>query len=221
MKLERATRFGNETFSELRTTNDDLIDNYRFVSVRCLEEAVKELNDILPNVEKYVKQAKANCNRNSLLLTVDESAAIYLYTMDSAFYVQLNSILRSGIREKISKWYGFLKLFGNALEKLPSSRIRLWRGVRENIGFKFFGNHFNTWWSINSCTTNVGVAACYLGDKGGTIIAIDATKAKDISDFSAMRDEQEFVLMCGTRLLTLYNPLTYQSLCIIQLEEVE
>ena len=133
LKPERASRFGNQDFSELRTTNDNLIDNYRTVSVKCLEEATKELDDVLPKAEKYVKQAKANCNRNSLLLTVDESAAIYLYTMDSAFYVQLSSTLRSDSRKNIYKWFGFLKLFSNALEKLPSTRIRLWRGVRVRV----------------------------------------------------------------------------------------
>jgi hypothetical protein len=43
----------------------------------------------------------------------------------------------------------------------------------------------------------LNVVEFYLGEKG-TVLAIDAIHAKDISAFSAMPDEKEFVLIPGT-----------------------
>lgn len=217
---ERAARFGNQSLLGCQSTNDSQIEQYRNIEIQSLEETLEQLIDLVPDVKNYAKQAKTKCKQNSIDMTVDESAAIYLYSMDTIFYSQLNSSLRSNNSDDRQKWFGFLKLLGSALEKLPSKNIRLWRGVRENIGSQFTGNHFDTRLSVTSCTTDLGVATCYLGDAGGTVFAIDAENAKGISAYSAFGDEQEFVLMSGTRLRIVHNPLTYQNLCIVQLEEI-
>jgi hypothetical protein len=60
----------------------------------------------------------------------------------------------------------------------------------------------------------------FLGESG-TLFVIDAIYAKDISTFSAIPDEQEVVLMPGTRVRHRYNSLNFiNRLFVLHLEEV-
>jgi hypothetical protein len=59
-----------------------------------------------------------------------------------------------------------------------------------------------------------------VGDRG-TLFAIDAIQAKNISAYSTFKDEQEFVLMPGTRLRIKCNAFNFQNrLFIVDLEEM-
>ncbi|CAF4056490.1 unnamed protein product, partial [Rotaria sp. Silwood1] len=69
-----------------------------------LEDAVKPLMDIVPDLDTYVKKAKDNFESKTDDLTVDELAAIWLYTKswinkDESIYMQLNRTLRAAVRE--------------------------------------------------------------------------------------------------------------------------
>ena len=54
-------------------------------------------------------------------LTVDESASIYLYSMEwgNSLYTLLNRTLRAANRGELVPWYRYLKLFLTAFFKLP------------------------------------------------------------------------------------------------------
>jgi hypothetical protein len=61
----------------------------------------------------------------------------------------------------------------------------------------------------------------YLGDNG-TLFAIHAIHAKDITAFSAVQDEREVVLMPGTRLRAKGERLSFiDRLLVIHLEEID
>lgn len=216
----RSERFVSRAISDLQAANKNPIDGYQHLRIEKLEKTVEKLADVVPGLKIYVNRAKDNCNQNSTLLTHDQSAAIYLYSMQTPFYSCLNVALRAKNREALKPWFPFLKLFMSALEKLPSLEVIIWRGVGQDVGSTFTANAMETWWSVNSCSTDLKVVQFYLGEKEGTVFAIAAMNGKNISDYSAIKDEQEVVLMCGTRLHVKSDALSFQDrLSIVHLEE--
>jgi len=90
-----------------------------------LEEACESLQNILgTELELYIKVAKANSKASKSGLTLDESASIYLYTMEwneaeNSLYAVLNQTLCSADKTKFQPWLKYLKLFFTAFFKLP------------------------------------------------------------------------------------------------------
>ncbi len=67
---------------------------------------------------------------------------------------------------------------------------------------------------------NNNIAQEYLG-KSGTLFVIETTQGRDISMFSAFPDEQEVILMPGTRVRAKNPSLNFiERLFIIHLEEI-
>ena len=196
-------RFVTSHFSELEQTNRSPIFDYEDSPLLTLEEAVDE---ITPSIKNYVATAKKKCNRRSILLTRDESASIYLYSMSSSLYFHLNDALRAEDREKLKPWFPFLKLFITALKKLPSVTETVWRGINFDDTSTFADDDEHIWWSVNSCSKALDVVQRFLGEKG-TVYAINAIDGKDISAFSSNEDEHEVILMPGTCLRRRFQPL--------------
>jgi len=212
-------RFVNNTLTELQEANRSPIFGYEDSPILTLEEAVEKIIPLVSRVMDYVATAKQQCNRRSDLLTRDESAAVYLYSMPTPFFSRLNETLRIENRDALKPWFAFLKLFITALEKLPSTRKTVWRGVSGDVGSIFADGDVHIWWSVNSCSMDLKVVERYLGEKS-TVFAIDAVDAKDISAFSAFPAEQEIVLGPGTRVRALSLPLNFESrFFIVHLEE--
>jgi hypothetical protein len=111
-----------------------------------------------------------------------------------------------------------LKLLITALDKLPSCPITVWRGVGDITGSDFVEDNVHTWWSLNSCSSRVNVAACFGGEMG-TLFCINAIHGKNITAYAANQHEEEIVLLPGTSLrvkCTLYEPNVRS---IVHLEE--
>ncbi|CAF4819790.1 unnamed protein product [Rotaria sp. Silwood2] len=71
-------------------------------------------------------------------LTVDEAAAIYLYTMlrskeDQTVPIQLNKALRSRAQSQLIPWFSYLQLLTTAINKLPSVKGTIWRCAQGDI----------------------------------------------------------------------------------------
>ncbi|CAF4021201.1 unnamed protein product [Rotaria magnacalcarata] len=190
-------RFSNSRYSELRDANDFPIGDYQRLPVLKLEYATEMLNSVVPELKNYVAAAKENCNKSSDKLILDESAAIYLYTMQSSFFSKLNEALQTENRNAVRPWLLFLKLLITALEKLEQSKSTVWRGIDGNVGSYFAKNSEETWWSINSCSKNRDLVRRHTGESG-TILAINTLHGKDISAYSATKKEEKVVLMPGT-----------------------
>jgi hypothetical protein len=211
--------FLSNTISELQEVNRNPIDGYQDLPVPTLEEAIQKITPPIPRIMDYVATAKKECKRNSKLLTWDESAAIYLYSMPISFFPCLNSALRVKNRHALKSWFAFLKLFITALEKLPSTKKTVWRGVEGDVGSIFADGDVHIWWSVNSCSMDLKVVESYLSDTS-TVFAIDTIHGKDISAFSTFPDEQEIVLMPGTHLRARCRSLNYQKgFFLVHLEE--
>ena len=218
MTSMRSDRYVDRSVLEFQLANRSPIAGYEDEETVSLEEAVKKIIPFVGDVSKYVQDAKQKCNQNSALITWDESAAIYLYTMSIPLFSRLNETLRTENRHALKPWFAFLKLFLSALDKLPSSTVTVWRAVAGDIGSSIIINKENTWWSINSSSTALNVVEWFLGDYG-TLFTINAIYGKKIHEYSAFPDEKEVILMPGTHLLTTSEPLFFKnSLRIIHLQ---
>ena len=212
-------RFVNSALSELREANRSPIYGYQHLRLMTLEQATETLIPLVPGVIDYVSTAKNECNRNTTLLTWDESAAIYLYSMPVPFYRCLNEALRAEDRHALQPWFAFLKLFITALQRLPSTKKTVWRGVSGEVGTVFDDGDVHIWWSVNSCSPDISVVEHFL-DNSSTLFAIDAIHAIDISKFSKL-SEQEIVLMPGTRVRAKAHSLNFEKgrFFLVHLEE--
>ncbi|CAF5183747.1 unnamed protein product [Rotaria magnacalcarata] len=249
-----SSRFVNGALAELQDANRSPIFGYQHLPLVSLEKTMESIIPIVPEAKEYVLLAKQHCNRESTILTEDESAAIYLYSMPIGFFTRLNESLRAKDRKALKPWFFFLKLFITALEKLPSCERVIWRGVAGDVGSVFVDNDLQTWWSVNSCSKALNVVELYLGETGtvfavdvdndlqtwwsvnscskalnvvelylgetGTVFAVDAKNGKDITSFSAFQEEQEVILMPGSRFFVKSKSLNFRNaLYIVHLEE--
>ena len=218
MSSERKIRFVNDSIDNFLQVNGNLISGYQHLPIVSLEQSVEKIVPVVPDVRNLVNRAIEFCRKDPQL-TINESAAVYLYTMDASFYKTLNWIPRAQNSQALEPWFMFLKLFISALEKLPSLPITVWRGITDNFrGFDFVEGQMCTWSSVNSCSSDVKVAGVYVGP-GGTLFCIHALNGKDIAKFSANHDENEVVLMPGTCLRVKSASLDINGLYVVHLDE--
>ena len=131
-----ADRLINDTF-----TNDHHLSpiyGYQTQPLVSLETALEPIQAQIDGLCEYIKLAKERCYYpNEHGLTRDQSAAVYLYTMEwgsNSFYRVLNAALRSKDRTSLKPWFAFLKLFDTALKRLPYRKQNVWRAVRIPLG---------------------------------------------------------------------------------------
>ena len=129
-----------------------------------LEEAVKPLTSLVPEVERMVWQVKQTHLKGLYNLTDDEEASILLYTMEwkpreNSFYIILNRTLKEEDRGLLQPWFLYMRLIMTALSKIPSdSNYRtVYRGVKQDLSEKYPKGITVTWWPFSSCTTTVDV----------------------------------------------------------------
>ena len=198
MASTRRIRFVDNSIQEFQRINRKSLLACENLPLMSLEEAVKTIAHFQPTVTDDTNKAKEHCRKNTIL-TLNESAAIYLYTMDRPFYRALNQALRAENPQALEPWLAYLNLLITALRKLPSCSTTMWRGVAGDIGSEFNENTIHTWESITSCSSQINVAACFAGEKG-ILFCINAIHGKDITKYSEFQGEKEIILMPGTRL---------------------
>jgi len=195
-------------------------------SLLSLDQALQPVMHHFDQLDRSISEAKKRCCYPSKhQLTREESAAVFLYTMeggDNSFYRVLNKVLHSENREEIRPWFGFLKLFDTALAKLPTVQKCVWRGVNSNISQQFKKGEIVTWWSVSSCSMSLAVVQAFLGsDENATLLMIEVKKAKDISGYTSFPKEKEVLLAPGTQLYVESNVLHHHGgLHVVHLVEV-
>ena len=214
MTFVRSDRYVNKTVSELQQANRSPIHGYENQDVMALEKAVEKIIPFIDGIAKYVDDAIQKCNRNSNILTWDESVAIYLYTMSTPFFSYLNESLRAENRYALKPWFAFLKLFMTALEKLPSSSTTVWRAVSGDVSTFSVEYHVKIWCSVNSSSTALNVVQVYSSDMG-TLFAIDAIPGKTISEYSVFPEAEEVILMPGTGVRLKSKPLNFMDSLLV------
>src|SRR5277367_3443019 len=189
---------------------------YHVEKLVSIEKALEPIEPQIDQLPRFIKLAKDHCYFPSEHgLTHDESAAVYIYTMewgDTTLYRVLNKALRSENRQLLKIWFPYLKLFDTALEKLPTVKEVLWRGVSLDIGKKFTKNQLVTWWSINSCSSSVNVIKSFIGnEKNSTLFLIEAINGKKISGYTEYENENEIILKMGTQFRVKCDPLVQSN----------
>ena len=185
---------------------------YHSEPIVSIEKALQLIEPIIDQLSRYIKVAKKYCHFPSEHdLTKDQSAAIYIYTMEwgqTSLYRLLNQALRSEDRQALKIWFPYLKLFDTALEKLPTVKEVIWRGVPLDIGRNYRENEMITWWSVNSCSSSVNVIKNFLGkSEKSTLFLIEAINGKRIRGYTKYENENEILLPLGTEFRVKSHPL--------------
>lgn len=189
-------------------------------ALRAAERAVKGLSGAAEEARAYAKRAVAA--KKSLGLDEDEAAAVHVYTMASAFYRQLNAALRDADRARAKPFYPFLRLFLDAVERLPSSNDPLWRGVAADLHGQYPSGAEVTWWGVSSCTPKKSVATGFLGSSGArTLFEVRPRAAVCIQKLSAFSGEEEYVIAPGTRFRVRSATVAKDRLCTVVLDELD
>ncbi|CAF3335901.1 unnamed protein product [Rotaria sp. Silwood1] len=214
----------------LRFTNVDYkstrlppVHGYHTHPLLSLRQALSPILSQIDQLDQFIKIAKTTCHFLSEHgLTHEESASIYLYTMEwceQSFYRVLNRLLRETNRSVLVPWHGYLKLFNTALVKITGVQMNLWRGINHDVINNYKENDMFTWWCFSSCSSAVKVVKQFLGPVS-TLFMIEAKNGKDISAFSSLSGEKEVILPLGTRLLVVSDALDHTSLNVIHLQEL-
>ncbi|CAF1449322.1 unnamed protein product [Rotaria sordida] len=189
---------------------------YRSAELVSIEKALEPIEPQIDELPYYIKIAKRNCHFPSEHgLSRDQSAAVYIYTMewgDTTLYRVLNKALRSENRQALKIWFPYLKLFDTALDKLPTVKEAVWRGVPLDIGKNFTRNQIVTWWSISSCSSSVKIIENFIGNgKNATLFLIEAVNGKKISGYTEHEYEDEVILRMGTEFRVKANTLNHPN----------
>jgi hypothetical protein len=190
-----------------------------------LEEALKAFLSQINELKRSIKEAKKHCNHSSTHnLTLDESAALFLYTMeagDHSFYRILNQVLRTENRNEVKPWFSYLKLFDTALNKLPKVKGNIWRAVPGNVANNYKINQILTWWTISSCSTSADVVKAFLKpNQEATLFMIEAVNGKNLAGYTIYPDEHEVILGVGTQLRVKDIGFQHGNLRLVHLVEI-
>ena len=136
-------------------------------------------------------------------LTVNEAAALALYTAESEFYRTLNHLLRQRDRTALKPFFPYLRLVLQARGKLAKYTRPVWRGVKDiDMTGKFPKGKKLFWWAFNSTSKNVSTLLnpMFCGASGTrTQFMIEASSGVDIALFSMVDKEEEVLLFPGTK----------------------
>jgi hypothetical protein len=135
-------------------------------------------------------------------MTVDEAAAIYLYTMGTPLYRTLNTALRNEEAAAVAPFMPYIKLFLTALYKLPIEKCTVYRGIRNPPDFK--KGDTVVWWGFSSSTRRVHVTHTFIAFSGPrTMFILENVPCVNIEGLSAYPGESERLLLPGTALKVL------------------
>ncbi|MFC5143443.1 ADP-ribosyltransferase domain-containing protein [Streptomyces aureoversilis] len=191
-------------------------------------DAVAPVAKLLSGLDRHVDRShefgkgRADEAAGNGALSADAIAALYLYTCESAFYREINKVLRSPDRAGVVPYLPYLRLLFSAVSQLPARTEPLWRGVSLDLRAQYPLGRTVTWWGVSSCTPKLSVAQAFLGSRGKrTLFEVVPARAVGISRFSAFTGEEEFILSPGTQLKVTGVTTERGGLCTVKLTELE
>ena len=206
--------------------------------MECLDFALKRVPTLHPHQDVIIQSAEDGIKlmmkkfKEIQTLTVDEAAAVYMYTQNTALYIQVNYALRVLDREAIKPFFPYIRLLLDGLHNLPLETRTVYRGVKPQSGslhdIEFFKKAYDVdtefvWWAFTSSTGNISTLSKILfhGDEGDRIKFIITTRsAIDIRVYSAFPNEDERIIMPGTKFKVIGCLDCGHGLYEIQIEEI-
>lgn len=201
------------------------IEGYEKCDLLSLEQAVESIKKLLHNIEAMVYTALQNSRESGDDITVDESAAIHIYTLEwpesyNSLYRLLNLTLRSEKRNELKPWFPYLKLILAALYKLPPVKKTVWRAVCGDVSNQY--QKYKIWWGFSSCTENLEVAEQFVKNSDQrTFFKIECINGRYIQSYSYFQNEKEILLLPGTYLLVLKKWTQADGAHMIELQEIQ
>ncbi|WUH78430.1 ADP-ribosyltransferase domain-containing protein [Streptomyces sp. NBC_00435] len=189
------------------------------------QDAVAPVAETLSGLAGHIVRSrdfgKRRADGTSGGLSADAIAALYLYTCESGFYREINAVLRSPDRTRITPYLPYLRLLFSAVSGLPGHTQPLWRGVSLDLRSQYPVGRTVTWWGVSSCTSEPKVARSFLGNRGKrTLFEVTPAHAVGIRSFSAFTGEEEYILTPGTQLKVTDVKSERGGLCTVSLTEV-
>ncbi|MFJ4862187.1 macro domain-containing protein [Streptomyces sp. NPDC088748] len=180
------------------------------------------LSGLAGHIDRSRDFGKRRADETSAGLSADAIAALYLYTCESAFYREINAVLRSPDRTRVTAYLPYLRLLFSAVSGLPAHTQPLWRGVSLDLRAQYPVGRTVTWWGVSSCTSELNVARSFLGSRGKrTLFEVTPAKAVGIRSFSAFTGEEEYILAPGTQLKVTDVKSERGGLCTVRLTEAD
>ncbi|WP_079407035.1 ADP-ribosyltransferase domain-containing protein [Streptomyces sp. 3211] len=180
------------------------------------------LSGLAGHIDRSRDFGKRRADETSAGLSADAIAALYLYTCESAFYREINAVLRSPDRTRVTPYLPYLRLLFSAVSGLPAHTQPLWRGVSLDLRAQYPVGRTVTWWGVSSCTSELNVARSFLGSRGKrTLFEVTPAKAVGIRRFSAFTGEEEYILAPGTQLKVTDVQSERGGLCTVRLTEAD
>ncbi|CAF0764415.1 unnamed protein product [Adineta ricciae] len=191
-----------------------------------LKEAVEPLCAAVRDIDKMLRRVQQQCSEIQDDLSADELGSILLYTLawekpQSSFRSILNRTIRSLVQESLRPWFLYLRLFINALSKLPSIPFHtVYRGSTENLLDDYSDGERIIWWNFVSCKASLKLVkeSCSEDDLR-TILIIECDMAKDISKYS--EKENEILLYPARQFQVISTLQSNDRLRLIQLCEIQ
>jgi len=191
-----------------------------------LEQACEPLFQCKPlkSLKQFCLVSKMQANefakRNKLgSLSIDEAAAINLYTRECGLYTEMNRAFREADRNQVKPYFPYIKLLLTAVTKLQPVKGVFYRGVRKDLSSLYSKGATTIWWSWSSCTTDLKTleSTQYLGTTGPRTLFVVSARGFDISPFSHYQNESEVLLLPARKLKV--KSVASLGLCAIDLEE--
>lgn len=237
--VEANNQFVETVRNESDMNNLDIVENsrvdlsplagYADEPILPLSKACAPLTSIIHNLPFYIQRAlEETPEKPSDGLTIDESAAIRLYTLEwrrpyRSLYSMLNYTLKEADWQNVQPYFKYLKLLLTALVKLPCQPpLTVWRGVTKDLSAEFPPGTLVTWWSFSSTTTALAVLenSMYLGTNGSrTLFSVEAINGRTIQAHSHFVTENEVLLLPGTHMVVQSQFSPAADLHIIHLKQ--
>jgi len=142
--------------------------------------------------EQAILWSKMHHTPNSNI-SKDEMACIFLYTVESPFYKELNRAMRN---KDYEKYLDYIFYLSTTLTKLPSFAGSVYRGIDCKMQYPI--GKVITWSGFSSATRNPQSALSFLKSEEGTLFLINAKTAKIVSEF-APEAEDEVLFLPNTK----------------------
>jgi len=187
--------------------------------------------NLVEDLPFYARKALANAQEiNDDLLTIDEIAAINLYTMEwkdltMSFYFVVNRYLREFDNKSTKYFYPLVKLIVSGLKKLVPFNGTVWRAFNgvANVYTLYKKGQEVCWSAFTSCSSDVSVCGSGFFAAGGenTLFNIQVKRSYSISKYSMVPNESEILLLPGSKLNVVDVLQVNSSLVIVQLQQKE
>ena len=205
------------------------ISGYEQVPLVNFDEAIEPLLSIVPDLPQMIEMITGKCVEMKDGLTRSESASIMLYSMqwqpkEQSFNLLLNRTLRDDNRERLTPWFGYLKLFSKALSKLPSIHSYVYRAVPKDLSQEYGQGKTFLWWGFALCTQSIEIVEKeqnFNQVDQRTRLKIESKSAKDIRQHSFHHLDGELLLPAAQCYKVISSLDSGDGLHIIQLKEID